>query len=128
MAKRLRRCSLTVDGVAVTGARDFKCDDKSDYNRDKADNEAVGDEVRLGEGPFDVSFEMLAHHSAVKSGYIGTVVAIVYEVERSSGTAETVVPKTYTCTQGHFKVGVNANTDSPGRIPVSGEFKTVVIT
>jgi hypothetical protein len=128
MAKRLRRFSLTVDGVAVTGARDWKCKDKSEYNRDKADNEAVGDEVRMGEGPWDVSFEMLASHAAVKAGYIGTCVAVVSEVERSSGTAETVVSKTYSCAQGHFNVDLDANTDSPGRIPVTGEFKTCVIT
>lgn len=127
MAGRMRRFTMTVGGAPVTGARDFKYDDNSEYNRDKSDNEAVGDEVRMSEGPYAVSFELLAPHAAVVPGYVATLVVTGKVVTRSGGN-ETIADKVHTFTQGHFKVGGDHPTDNPGRIPVSGEFKTLVIT
>lgn len=127
MASRMRRFTMTVDGGAVSGARDFTYDDLSEYNRDRADNEAAGDEVRMSEGPFDISFELLAPDSDVDSGYVGTLVVIGKVITRSNA-AESSVDKTYTFTQGHFKMGGNLPTENPGRIPVKGQFKTLVIT
>lgn len=127
MATRIRRGTMTVTGGAVTGMRDFKYTDKSEYNRDRADDEAVGDEVRMSEGPFDISFELLGPSAGVVSGYIASMVVVGKVITRSDG-AETSTNKTFTFTQGHFNVGADVPTENPGRIPVSGEFKTLVIT
>lgn len=126
MGKRIRRFSMTVGGAAVAGARDFDYTDLSEYNRDRADNEAAGDEVRMSEGPFDIKFELLARDSNVVSGYIATMVVTFYEITRSDGS-ESAASRTLTFTQGHFNVGANTPTENPGRIPVTGQFKTLVI-
>jgi len=127
MANRIRRATMTVGGVAVTGVRDFKYTDKSEYNRDRADDEAVGDEVRMSEGPFDISFELLAPDVSVLSGYVATMVVVGKVITRSAGS-ESSANKTFTFSQGHFNVGADVPTENPGRIPVTGEFKTLVIT
>jgi hypothetical protein len=121
----MRRFTLTVGGGSVTGCRDLTVDDLSEYNRDKSDNEAVGDEVRMSEGPFDIAFEMLAENGSVASGYIDTMVAVGKEITRNGATEESA-DVTYTLEQGHFKVGRSLNTDTPGRVRVTGQFKTLV--
>jgi hypothetical protein len=127
MGVRIRRGTMTVGGTAVTGMRDFKYTDKSEYNRDRADDEPVGDEVRMTEGPFDVSFELLGPDASIVSGYIASLVVIGKVITRAAGS-ESSANKTFTFAQGHFNVGVDVPTENPGRIPVSGEFKTLVIT
>jgi len=125
MAKRMRRFTLTVGGQSVTGCRDLTIDDLSEYNRDKSDNDAVGDEVRMSEGPFDIAFEMLAEDSNVANGYVDAMVAVGKEITRS-GASESSADVTYTFDQGHFNLGRSLNTDTPGRVRVTGQFKTCV--
>jgi len=127
MADRLRRFTMTVEGAAVTGARNFNYEDGSEYNRDKSDDEAVGDQVRMSEGPFPISFELLAPDSNVSSGYVNSLIVVAKIIERSGG-AESSTDRTLTFAQGNFVVGGDHQTDTPGRIPVSGEFKTLVIS
>lgn len=118
---------MTVEGNAVSGARDFRYEDQSEYNRDRGDNEVVGDEVRMSTGPYSVSFELLAPDGDVASGYVNQMIVVGKVITRSGGS-ETSADKTYTFDQGHFKVGGDHPTETPGRIPVSGEFKTLTIT
>lgn len=126
MAKRMRRFTATVEGVAVTGCRDLSDEDLSEYDRSRGDDEEVGDEVKIGSGGFDVSFELLAPHTAVVSGYVNQFIATGKVLERS-GVSETTTSKTYTYEQGHFKVSHSLNTDTPGRVRVQGNFKTRTI-
>ena len=125
--KRFRRFTMTVDGGAIAGARDFRYDDNSEYNRDKSDDEAVGDQVRMSEGPFSISFEMLQADAAIVSGFVATLVVVGKEVTRAAGD-ESTADRTYTFEQGNFNAGGDHPTDNPGRLPVTGEFKTLVIS
>ena len=127
MGSRIRRCVITADGAAATGARDFSDEDNSEFNRDKGDKEMSGDEVQMTVGPYPVKFDLLAPSSAINSGYVGVLVVVPDIVTRSTPTAETVTQKTYTYTQGHLLVSLDAKTDGSGRIPVKGEFKTRTI-
>jgi len=125
MAKRMRRATLTVGGV-VTGVRDVKMTDQSEWNGDRADNEASGDFVRMTEGPYDLGFELLARHASVATGYKQTVVITGKEVTITAG-AEVLADKTWTLSDGYLVVDADLPTENPGRLPVRGQFKTMVI-
>jgi len=123
MAGRFRRFTIT----GITGARDFRFDDQSEWNNDRADNEAGGDFVRMSEGPYDVSFELLDDSGAPDSGYTASLVVAANEVTVSGGS-ESVATRTYTFSDGYLNVGGDHSTESPGRISVTGQFKTLVIS
>jgi len=127
MAKRLRRFTMTIGGVAVTGARNFRFDDNSEWNSDRADNEGAGDPVRMSVGPFPINFEMLQSAGSVESGYSSALVVVAKEIT-NAGDSETSANKTYTFGTGYLKVGGDHPTEGAGRIPVTGEFKTLDIT
>jgi len=118
---------MTVESQAVAGARDFTYDDQSEWNGDRADDEGAGDMVRMSEGPLDVSFELLASDANVSTGYCSGMVVISKEITVSGG-AESSADVTHTFADGYLKVGGNAPTETPGRIPVTGQFKTLAIT
>ena len=124
MAKRIIRFTLTINGGAVAGARDFSYDDESEWNKDRGDDEAVGTAVRMSTGGYSVRFELLASDAACTSGYKSAMVVTSKEITVSGG-AETPANKTYTFADGYLNVGVNAPTENPGRIPVTGWFKTL---
>lgn len=127
MAKRLRRFTMTVGGVAVEGARNFEFDDQTELNADRADDEGAGDIVRMTTGPYDVRWEMIAGHAQVATGYKAAIVVTAKEISVANG-AETSANRIYTFSNGHIVVGGNFPTESPGRIPVRGQFKTLAIT
>jgi hypothetical protein len=130
MAKRMRRCALNIGadaGTDVTGVRDFTFSEANpQYDRTRADNESVGDEVYMGSDGFDIGFELLAPHASVATGYCAKIVVTGAVVERD-GADENVVDYTYTFEQGHLEIGGDLNTDNPGRISVKGNFKTLLI-
>lgn len=123
MAKRIRRFTMTIGGQAVSGARDFDWDDESDWNADRADNEGAGVAVRMSTGGFTVRWEQLAEDSNVATGYVASLVVVPKEVAVASAV-ETVTDKTHTFADGWIKVGGNFPTENPGRIPVTGWFRT----
>lgn len=127
MAARLRRFTMTVGGQPVAGARDFRYTDGSQWNNDRADNEEAGDFVRTGTGPYDVSFELLAPDGNVESGYVSGMVVTGKKISVSGGV-ESVTDVVLTFAEGYLNVGGDHNTDNPGRIPVTGQFKTLSIT
>ena len=128
MATRMRRATLTVGGSAVTGVRDFTFSEANpQYDRTRADNEAVGDEVAIGSDGFDIGFELLAPHASVVTGVCAGLVATGVVVTRAAGS-ESTANKVFTFAQGHLEVGGDLNTDNPGRISVKGNFKTLAIT
>lgn len=118
---------MTVGGQGVSGARDFRYTDGSEWNNDRADNEASGDFVRMSTGPYDVSFELLARDTDVVSGYVSSLVVVGKEVSVTGGV-ESSADKTFTFSDGYFQVGGDLPTENAGRIPVSGRFKTLAIT
>jgi|GEM_PF-2767780 len=127
MAKRIRRFTMTVEGATVAGARDFRYDDNSEYDRSRADDEVVGDQVRMSTGPYAISFELLAPDSNVESGLVDALVVTAKQIERS-GASESSTDITYTFAQGNLNVGGDVPTENAGRIPVTGEFKTLAIS
>jgi len=131
MAKRMRRIkTLTVGGTAVTGVRDFTWSPANpQYDRSRADNEAVGDQVSMGSDGWDIGFELLMPSAAVTTGMHAALVATGQVVERTDTTPfETVTDVVLTFAQGNLDVGGSLNTDNPGRISVKGNFKTLAIT
>jgi hypothetical protein len=118
---------MTIGGAAVTGARNFSFDEPHELNSDRSDDEASGDIVLMSAGPFPVRWEMLAHHASVVTGYVQTLVVVAKEITVANG-AETSADKTYTFSNGYIKVGADFPTDGAGRLPVTGEFKTLAKT
>jgi len=132
MASRIRRFTMTVDKTgagaqAVAGARDFTYDDQSEWNGDRSDSDGVGDLVRMSTGPLDVGFELLAPDSNVTTGYCKTLVVTAKKITVADG-AESSADVIHTFSDGYLKVGANVPTESPGRIPVTGQFKSLAIT
>jgi hypothetical protein len=122
----MRRATITC-GAAVAGVRNVKLTDKSEYNGDRADDEASGTFVRMTEGPYDIGFEMLARDSNITTGYKASLVVTGKEISVANAT-ETSVSKTWTLSNGYLVVDADLPIDGPGRIPVRGEFSTMVET
>jgi hypothetical protein len=109
----------------ISGARNFSFDEPHELNSDRADDEASGDIVLMSAGPFPVRFELLAHDTNCVTGYVKTMVATGKEITVANG-AESSANKTYTFSDGYIKVGADFPTDGAGRLPVAGEFKSLV--
>lgn len=124
MAKRMRRATITC-GSAVAGARNVKVTDKSEYNGDRADDEAGGVFVRMTEGPYEIGFELLARDANISTGYKASLVVTGKEITVANA-AETSVNKVWTLTDGYLVQDADLPIDGPGRIAVRGEFKTMV--
>ena len=125
MADRIRRGTLTIEGVAVAGARNFNVGDDSEYDNSRADDEASGSFVRMTEGPYPFSFELLASDSNVVSDYIATAV-LTYKEISVTNAVETSTDKTITLSDGYLKYSNDVPVDGAGRLPVEGQFKTSV--
>lgn len=125
--KRLRRCKITTPS-SVLGLVDLSYGDESEWNRDRGDDEGVGDVVRISEGPISLSLEMGQYNTAMATGYLASLVVEHYEIENNAGAGETKVTKTLTFTQVALNRSAKQNVDNPGRVTLEGTAKSLTIT
>ena len=131
MAKRMRRCTLTVDGSGLSGARNLTWDpDQVQTNWARGDDEAVGDGVIMQEGPIRAQLEVLAPDTTNLPdlvGYFSSIVATGKVIEMSGG-AESEQTHTVTFSDGIIRVGGNYPIENEGAMPVTIEAKTIAQT
>lgn len=115
------------DSVAATGARNLTWDDNSEYDNSRADDEASGKFVRMTEGPYPFSFELLEPNDHIQDGgYFNTIVMTGKVIDVATGI-ESSTDKTITLTGGYYKAAGDIPIDGAGKISVSGEAESIEI-
>lgn len=112
-AKRIRRFTLTLDGNAIEGCRNFEFDPGIELNQDGSDDEENGEPVRTGVKPSG-TFDMQAGSANAATGYYQTAVVTYKEVEIQAAN-EVIVSKTITFSKCYLTKSVSAPTEGVGK-------------